>query len=402
LDAHLKSALAAIRSLGSRGIRVVAGADRRTAMGLHSKHVWKGFIYPSPYQNGKRFLDAIWREAEASRQPMVLYSFSDATFLPLYENRSRFEHLLSSYPEAESSVTIAFSKVATLKLAMRTGIETPPTHFLRNLSEVDEFAQAWRYPLVIKPCHSTSWHRGFALRLDPQFVFSVEEARGACEQMAQASGALPIMQEYLAGEELGVEFLCEKGEVLAAFAHRRLRSLSPVGGASVVKEAIPESYKSVGPHARRLIRELRWSGPAMIEFKVDDRDGRAKMMEINGRFWGSLPLAVVAGVDFPWLYFCQVTGQEMPAMTQYQEGIVSRHWLGDLANLAQVLLSRNPMRPLSFPKRSTALREFLFPGHAAQPDVARVDDLVPAGAELLDALRRVGKRLARQIYPRPR
>ena len=37
----------------------------------------------------------------------------------------------------------------------------------------------------------------------------------------------------------------------------------------------------------------------MVEFKLDARDGVAKLMEINGRFWGSLQLAVDAGVDFP-------------------------------------------------------------------------------------------------------
>lgn len=40
----------------------------------------------------------------------------------------------------------------------------------------------------------------------------------------------------------------------------------------------------------------------MVEWKVDLRDGRPKLMEINPRFWGSLELAVRSGVNFPSLY----------------------------------------------------------------------------------------------------
>ena len=50
------------------------------------------------------------------------------------------------------------------------------------------------------------------------------------------------------------------------------------------------------------MRALNWKGIAMVEWKVDPRDGRPKLMEVNPRFWGSLELAVRSGVDFPVLY----------------------------------------------------------------------------------------------------
>lgn len=392
LDAHLKSSLAAIRSLGSKGIHVIAGADHRTAMGLCSRYAGETFVYPSPLKERERFLDCLSRQSERSAEPMVLYCFSDATFIPLYEARSRFDRLMSDYPEAESSVRTAYNKVETLKLATRVGVEIPDSYFPGELAEVDELAAGWRFPAVVKPLRSTAWRKAGGQLLGPSFAFSVEEVKAACEELARDSGAFPMIQEYISGEELGAEFLCHDGEVLAAFAHRRLRSGSPVGGAAVVKQAIPESYKSIGEAGRCLLRELRWSGPAMIEFKVDNRDGRAKLMEINGRFWGSLPLAVMAGVDFPWLYFCQVTGTALPAASPYREGMVSRHLVGDAGHLARVLFSRNPMRTLAFPKRSVALRDFFFPGHAVRCDIARLDDPVPAGMELLDSLWKLRKR----------
>ncbi len=123
----------------------------------------------------------------------------------------------------------------------------------------------------------------------------------------------------------------------------------------------------------------------MVEFKVDDRDGRARLLEINGRFWGSLPLAVHAGADFPAAYYRLACGEPFQPCC-CQPGQASRHWLGDLANLLAVWFRRDPMRPLLYPSRSEALRSFFSNGHGFASDVAAPGDRAPALFELLDSL----------------
>jgi len=197
------------------------------------------------------------------------------------------------------------------------------------------------------------------------------------------------------GEELGVECLCSNGEVLVVFAHRRIRSLSPTGGTAALKGSIDEDYKRIGEQARRLVYELRWTGPVMVEFKVDQRDGRAKLIEINGRFWGSLPLAVRAGVDFPWLYYCLASGQPVLNLAGYQTGICSRHGLGDFSHVLSVLFAEDRMRELVYPSRVSAVKEFLVPSQELHSDVARLHDPAPAVMEIVDMLRRAGARFRR-------
>ena len=59
------------------------------------------------------------------------------------------------------------------------------------------------------------------------------------------------------------------------------------------------------------MRALRYTGVAMVEFKVNAKTGEFVLIEINGRFWGSLPLAVAAGANFPlWLYQMWVENRE--------------------------------------------------------------------------------------------
>jgi predicted ATP-grasp superfamily ATP-dependent carboligase len=78
----------------------------------------------------------------------------------------------------------------------------------------------------------------------------------------------------------------------------------------------------------------------MVEFRYDPRDGLPKLMEINPRFWGSLPLAVYAGVDFPYLIFQLAQGQPVPAPPHYALGKRCR-WIlpGDLLHFL-----KNPRR----------------------------------------------------------
>ena len=93
----------------------------------------------------------------------------------------------------------------------------------------------------------------------------------------------------------------------ASFTHRRLREFPVSGGPSSLRGTF--RHEQAEADAVRLLRGLNFSGPAMVEFKVDPRDGLAKLMEINPRFWGSLPLAIRAGVDFPVLTYRLAMGE---------------------------------------------------------------------------------------------
>ena len=92
--------------------------------------------------------------------------------------------------------------------------------------------------------------------------------------------------------------LLSRGRAVALFSHRRLRERPPWGGVSVLSESIA-LCPDARDYAHSLLDDLGWHGVAMVEFKRDARDGVPKLMEINGRFWGSLQLAIDAGVDFP-------------------------------------------------------------------------------------------------------
>ena len=301
-------------------------------------------------------------------------------------------------PASRQNFEIAFDKARTLDLAWKLGVAIPETYRCASERHFSALLREVKYPLVVKPRRSVTWKGEGGAHRTARFAFSPEEVRKQCATLLARTGEFPIIQDFVYGEEAGVEFLCGDGRVLAACAHRRIRSESPAGGPGALEETVPLSYHGLGSLAQRLVTALRWSGPIMIEFKIDRSSGIPNLMEINGRFWGSLPLAAAAGVDFAYLYYQLAQGEPVVPSPGYREGVVSRNFVGDVKNLLQVLVANDPMRPLVYPGRLRALKDFLvLPGNC-QSDVLDWTDWKPAAVEIADVAKRI---LSSAFRPKP-
>lgn len=327
------------------------------------------------------------REQAARLGNPVLFAFSDSTLLPLVQlgpSNAEWNWLL---PPSPSCFEVAFDKGRTLELARALGIEGPATYGQSTGDGLPAFLDNHGFPLVVKPRRSVYWHGGegdCGVQVTASFATSHEELKTKCAAFLRQTGEFPLVQEYVAGEEASVQFLCEKGAVVAACANRRIRSTSPGGGPGALKETIPLDSHGMAERGRRLAAALQWSGPMMVEFKIDRRSGKPILMEINGRFWGSLPLAVFAGVDFPYLYYRLSLGQDVERIENYPEGVVSRHFMGDLHHLLAALFKRDSLRSAAYPERARALHDFFALPAGTKSDVWDPRDPMPALAEMID------------------
>jgi predicted ATP-grasp superfamily ATP-dependent carboligase len=159
-----------------------------------------------------------------------------------------------------------------------------------------------------------------------------EDDLAAAYQEVHRQFPFPLIQERIppASEAFGLAALLDgRGQVKASFAHRRLREYPVRGGPSTLRESV--HHPQIEELGIRLLQSLHWYGVAMVEFKVDPRDNQPKLMEINPRFWGSLALAIHAGVDFPALLYKMAMGEEFDPVLEYTVGARCR-WLlpGDI------------------------------------------------------------------------
>jgi predicted ATP-grasp superfamily ATP-dependent carboligase len=235
------------------------------------------------------------------------------------------------------------------------------------------------WPLVAKPARSAVRRAGGVQKLGVRHVPTAEQLPVALASYPPE--AYPILlQERIVGPGMGVFLLGdERGRLIASFAHRRIREKPPTGGVSVYCESVP-LREDVREHAERIMSHFGWRGVLMLEFKEDASTGTPYLMEANGRFWGSLQLAIDAGVDFPKLLVDSTLGVELEPVRAYRTGVRSRWLWGDVDHLLWILRAPRGYRSLhaSLPGRLQALGRFLVPWRPGErSDVLRIDDPRP-------------------------
>jgi predicted ATP-grasp superfamily ATP-dependent carboligase len=386
-DASGNHALAVLRSLGRRGLRVMAADSVRFAQGFFSRFCAERDVYPSPLKDLHAFHRGLCRILE-KRRPAVLMPMTERTILAIMAHREEIESYttLAPLPSMEA-LRVAFDKKKTVELAVSLGLLVPRTLSLSRLRELESIRSRVTYPAVIKPRRSEI--RTAVDRIRPggpvEYCFRPEELEDKYLSVHRRAPN-PLIQEFIPGEGYGISVLCNHGKVKALFAHRRLRMIRPTGSGSSLRESIPPPPDMVGA-ARSLLEALQWHGVAMVEFKRDARDGLPKLMEINGRFWNSLPLAVAAGVDFPYLLYTLCTEGDVPDCFQYRAGVRGRWIVGDLRHLVEVFRGRPAGWADRFPSRWKTLADFMkLWGRDLHYDDLWFSDPAPFLAELADLL----------------
>ncbi|MFA6099423.1 MAG: ATP-grasp domain-containing protein [Patescibacteria group bacterium] len=388
LDGHLPSVLACVRSLSKHGVKVICGAERRSALALHSKFANEAWVYPSPLTDVEAYVQSVIQKLSTMGGRPVVFCMSDNTLLPLAQHRDQIETVgRLVLPETEN-FNVAFDKALTLKLAERLGVPMPQTFFIESQEDLESVLGQIKYPCIIKPRQSCLWVAGKGVRGKAEIAQTREQAREIAMRVHSTTNTWPLLQEKLTGQEFAVFGLWQDGQWQVKFAHKRLRSLDPMGGASCLRQSI-ELPSDMAGYAERLMAELKWQGPAMVEFKLDKPDGAPKLMEINGRFWGSLALSVAAGVDFPYLAYLQACGQTVDSVVRYKVPVTARSFLADCVNLYNVLIVLRPNRPTSHVSRWSDLSSFVFPKEPNLVyDVESWGDLKPAMWQVIDAIAR--------------
>jgi predicted ATP-grasp superfamily ATP-dependent carboligase len=271
-------------------------------------------------------------------------------------------------------------KSSLFKLAESLRIPIPQTfHLARHTDLPQLIEQITNYPVVVKPALSKVLvGNGFM-----SGGVSYASNRRELELIYTKSPILcypSIIQEKIKGIGTGLFTLYHKNKHLALFSHQRLREKPPSGGVSVVSESVPLDIDMVDS-ADRLLSTVGFNGIAMVEYKRDQRDGKAKLIEINGRFWGSLQLALACGVDFPNLYLDHLQGKvPSSSIKNYVVGHKLKWFFGTLDYLLIRLKNNNPSLnlPNYIPSKWFALFEFLnIWERNTSFDVANREDMNP-------------------------
>ena len=209
----------------------------------------------------------------------------------------------------------ANGKASIIEISEKAGVGFPETRLYShdNMPEPRNI----RLPAVLKLLDDEG------LFLEPvqryEIVRSEDETKKAWSKLA-SFGKDIVVQDYIEGAAYGWSALYGRdGKMLAGIGHLRLREYPISGGPSTYCESVKdEQLENAG---RKMLDYIGWTGPAMVEFKLDKNDGKFKILEINPRYWGSLPLARFAGLNLPFLHYQIIAGKEITPLKEYRVSV---------------------------------------------------------------------------------
>lgn len=380
-DGDQRATLAVVRALGRAGISVTVGDRRSECLAGRSRFCARTLCYPSPWTEPARFQVFVRNEVLSSRY-RVLLPMTDVTMQVLGEAREALApYVRLPIPEGEK-INLAQDKQQILLIAQRIGIPAPKSFMPHDQETLEDISRRVTYPVVLKPRFTWLYQDGHWALGSVCYATNPDDLITKYQNI-HSQVPNPLIQERIEGEGRGVFLLLWNGEVKAAFCHRRLREKPPSGGVSVYCESVPLDWNLVD-RSVRLLQTIGWQGVAMVEYKVDRQDHEAKLMEVNGRFWGSLQLAIDAGINFPLLLYRLAIEEKVPSQFDYKVGVKSRWLLGDLDHLWMRLTHSNAANGSrhQIGSRLKACADFLkFHERDVHYEVLRLDDPGPGWFE---------------------
>lgn len=400
LDGNENQAVACVRSLARAGHQVRVGASTRWSKAGWSRDCSGTFRYLAPEQGTEAFVECIVEEARRSSGGLVL-PMTERTTLPLSAHRDLiFAAGGRMVLPPHDTVLRAFDKEETTRLAHSLGIAVPETTLIVDHSHACALADSIRYPAVLKPRSSEEFTTAGGIAPTGRPLYARDPEQFVTGYAALRSrGSHVLAQEFIEGTGSGYFALMQQGKVVAEFGHRRVRDVHPTGSGSSVRISVKPDPR-LRDAGLAILQALNWHGVAMVEFRVR-REGAPVFMEVNGRFWASLALAVYAGVDFPALLVHMAEEGDVSALPDYRVGLRCRWLLGDFRHLVAVWRGAPMGYPREFPGRWRSLASVLIPVPGTLHDNFSWRDPLPELGDWLDfGLRRLPQQLAARLMTR--
>ena len=374
-----ETGLGVARSIGRLGLDVI-GLDFKTDIGFHSRYV-RAQICPHPVKQEEQFVEFLIALGTAQREKPVLLITSDDFLSSVSSNRERIEqHFLMNIPD-KYIIDVITDKFLQYTLAKKSGVPVPKTWFAEDLMSVQRIKNELIYPVFVKANDVNAWRREIS-RTTKGYLIGDERCLMERLKAILGKGVQAIIQEVIQGPDTNHFKVCcymsKAQRVLLTFTLQKIRQ-QPVrfGVGSFVRSV---HYPRLSTLGERFLRAVGYRGVASAEFKLDERDGNLKLIELNPRYWQQNALSDKCGMNFPFVDYLEVTGQKPEPITAFREGI---KWVNIYMDVSSFLGYQRQ-------------KELTFSGWLRSLKATKVlsvfawDDILPGFYEI-----RFGKRLSR-------
>lgn len=338
--------LGVVRALGKHGIPVTVVVTNNDDMAQYSRWVNEHHKLYQLCSRPETLLELLERQSQRWRGWTVFPTSDDAVVVIAknHEYLSRWYRLTT--PEW-GIMQWLINKKLTYQAAEAVGVDTAKSYGPATFEAAD--CHGISFPVVVKPIESHLFRMRFGKKL---FVARDREELLKSIHKVVAGGLRAEIIDLIPGPDSLFYnysvYIDRRGEPIADFSMRKLRKDPPFFGVCRVAETT--SSRELREPTIEILRRIGWQGMANAEYKLDPRDGRYRLMEINGRCFLMHGLARRAGINYPFLSWLESAGEKEPSVhPNGWQGV----WLHLKADLTYALLFRRTER--------LGVRDYLYP-----------------------------------------
>lgn len=349
--------LAIIRELSENSVRVIGIGNTLYSIGKASKHLHA--FYRREIQSEQLVEQII--SIKDQHDCVALFAIAENDIEILNSFRSKLSSLALMFAPQDAMDKV-LDKKYTYDIAKKVGIDCPESWQISQIAELDIIREEIYFPVVLKwrnPQHIMPRLQKHQVEfIKTEYADNFIELK---EKLSRYSlmGEFPLFQVYCHGNGLGQFFLIHQGKVIQRFQHQRLHEWPPEGGTSTLCKSLDNNqHKVLLDKSAALLIEMGWEGVAMVEYRYDSKADKALLMEINGRFWGSLPLAYYANANFAWLLFCYKGLNRIAPTPKIKPNIYCMFGIPEFRRLIRVLFQPNCISDKFY--KNTPIKDFLL------------------------------------------
>ncbi len=376
----IQSFLSVIRSLGRKGIEVHAAAISNEFPSLRSRYIKKTHTIHSYSLDANKWKAELVALFDRESFDLVI-PCHDSSIVPFQEHKKKFGIQGLIFLLEDDCYRIISSKEETYNLALKSGVSVPRQIQLNSLDCSKILKEKFKFPLILKPKTSVTIN-SLHQRYEVLKVYNKNQIKQHLMFLLKQGSVL--VQENFEGTGTGIEFLAFQGEILFAFQHIRIHEKLG-GGPSCYRKSIPVMPILLDA-TKKMIGKLDYTGVGMAEYKIDLDSNKWIFLEINGRFWGSLPLAVAAGANFPYFLFQMMVENRRDFSKEiYEPCVFCRNLILDAAWFFDSLRTKNFGHSFNMLSFKTLLKELknIFKAQERIDSIVK-DDPMPGFIQLRD------------------
>ncbi len=334
---YYRSALTLAKTLKKKGheVNILSAEDRFKTLQKKFKSKYYNSIdfCPDPTFESKYFIKYLVSYCKKNNIDYIFPSQDAvASIIAFYKSDLPIEVPLPNYKIFQKAI----DKLEVNLIAKKEKIPVPKTISEKKFSSADKKINKENisFPLVIKPrIRGDGPIRTKIVNSNKELKKVYKEFQSGGKNLPLYDYTRPMIQEYIRGRIFDCCTLSHKGEMIAGLTQERVLGCESHGGAGIINTT--NKREEILDYSRRLLEALEWTGPAQIEWIYDSESKKFKLLEINPRFWGTLSLSILAGINFPLLTLKLLKNPESlkNKTYDYKEGITQRWPIKEITNV---------------------------------------------------------------------